>query len=117
VKQPDNYIFLSITWLFHAALKQREIDTIEPIAKLNALAIRVLQGECEMAADNKLLGQLNLIAIRQRPRNVRQIEVSFAVNRNGIFTWQGPADPCPAIRRIVRARDRQRQAGSLALDQ
>jgi molecular chaperone DnaK (HSP70) len=62
-------------------------------------------------AANKLLGQFSLIAIRQRPRSVPQIEVSFALDHDGIFTVQaedkatGKDQPCPAIRRVVRARD------------
>jgi molecular chaperone DnaK len=39
-------------------------------------------------AANKLLGQFNLVAIRQRPRSVLQIEVSFTLDQNGIFTVQ-----------------------------
>ena len=39
-------------------------------------------------AANKLLGQFSLIAIRQRPRSVPQIEVSYTLDQNGIFTVQ-----------------------------
>jgi len=50
----------------------------------NAVTIRVFQGEREMAADNKLLGQLDLVGIPPAPRGVPQIEVSFDIDANGI---------------------------------
>jgi molecular chaperone DnaK len=49
-----------------------------------AVTIRVFQGEREMAADNKLLGQFDLIGIPPAPRGVPQIEVSFDIDANGI---------------------------------
>jgi molecular chaperone DnaK len=49
-----------------------------------AVTIRVFQGEREMAADNKLLGQFDLVGIPQAPRGVPQIEVTFDIDANGI---------------------------------
>ncbi|GIW45458.1 MAG: chaperone protein DnaK [Candidatus Binatia bacterium] len=49
-----------------------------------AVTIRVYQGEREMAADNKLLGQFDLIGIPPAPRGVPQIEVTFDIDANGI---------------------------------
>jgi molecular chaperone DnaK len=50
----------------------------------NAVTIRVFQGEREMAADNKILGQFDLIGIPPAPRGVPQIEVTFDIDANGI---------------------------------
>jgi molecular chaperone DnaK len=50
----------------------------------NAVTIRVAQGEREMAADNKLLGQFDLVGIPPAPRGVPQIEVTFDIDANGI---------------------------------
>ena len=50
----------------------------------NAVTIRVAQGEREMAADNKNLGQFDLVGIPPAPRGVPQIEVSFDIDANGI---------------------------------
>ncbi|VEU76194.1 chaperone protein DnaK [Mycoplasmopsis columboralis] len=50
------------------------------------VTIRVVQGEREMANDNKLLGQFNLGGIEPAPRGVPQIEVTFAIDVNGITT-------------------------------
>src|SRR5467141_1773216 len=49
-----------------------------------AVTIRVYQGEREMAADNKLLGQFNLVGIPPAPRGMPQIEVTFDIDANGI---------------------------------
>ncbi|HSM19387.1 MAG TPA: molecular chaperone DnaK, partial [Hyphomicrobiales bacterium] len=49
-----------------------------------AVTIRVFQGEREMAADNKLLGQFDLVGIPSAPRGVPQIEVAFDIDANGI---------------------------------
>jgi molecular chaperone DnaK len=49
-----------------------------------AVTIRVFQGEREMAADNKLLGQFDLVGIPPAPRGVPQIEVAFDIDANGI---------------------------------
>jgi molecular chaperone DnaK len=49
-----------------------------------AVTIRVFQGEREMAADNKLLGQFDLVGIPPAPRGVPQIEVGFDIDANGI---------------------------------
>merc|ERR1719503_146083 len=49
------------------------------------VGIKVLQGEREMAADNKLLGQFNLTGIPAAPRGVPQIEVTFDIDANGIL--------------------------------
>lgn len=50
----------------------------------NAVTIRVFQGEREMAADNKVLGQFDLMGIPPAPRGVPQIEVTFDIDANGI---------------------------------
>ena len=52
----------------------------------NAVTLRVFQGEREMAADNKMLGQFNLENIPPAPRGVPQIEVTFDIDANGIVT-------------------------------
>ena len=50
----------------------------------SAVTIRVFQGEREMAADNKLLGQFDLVGIPSAPRGVPQVEVTFDIDANGI---------------------------------
>ena len=50
----------------------------------NAVTIRVFQGEREMAADNKMLGQFDLVGIPPAPRGIPQIEVTFDIDANGI---------------------------------
>ncbi|MXR06776.1 molecular chaperone DnaK [Mesomycoplasma hyorhinis] len=50
------------------------------------VTISVVQGERQLAADNKLLGRFNLSGIEQAPRGVPQIEVSFSIDVNGITT-------------------------------
>ena len=52
----------------------------------NAVTIRVFQGEREMAADNKMLGQFNLEHIPPAPRGLPQIEVTFDIDANGIVS-------------------------------
>ncbi|WP_299846526.1 molecular chaperone DnaK [uncultured Roseovarius sp.] len=54
----------------------------------NAVTIRVFQGEREMAADNKMLGQFNLEDIPPAPRGMPQIEVAFDIDANGIVSVQ-----------------------------
>ena len=54
----------------------------------NAVTIRVFQGEREMAADNKMLGQFDLVGIPPAPRGVPQIEVTFDIDANGIVNVQ-----------------------------
>src|SRR5262250_212295 len=49
-----------------------------------AVTIRVFQGEREMAAANKLLGQFDLVGIPPAPRGVPQVEVTFDIDANGI---------------------------------
>ena len=49
-----------------------------------AVSIRVLQGEREMAADNKILGNFELVGIPPAPRGTPQIEVTFDIDANGI---------------------------------
>jgi molecular chaperone DnaK len=49
-----------------------------------AVTIRVFQGEREMAADNKILGQFDLVGIPAAPRGVPQVEVTFDIDANGI---------------------------------
>ena len=50
----------------------------------SAVTIRVFQGEREMAADNKILGQFDLVGIPPAPRGVPQVEVTFDIDANGI---------------------------------
>jgi molecular chaperone DnaK len=50
----------------------------------SAVSIRVFQGEREMAANNKLLGQFDLVGIPMAPRGVPQVEVTFDIDANGI---------------------------------
>jgi molecular chaperone DnaK len=54
----------------------------------NAVTIRVFQGEREMAADNKILGQFDLVGLPPAPRGVPQIEVTFDIDANGIVNVQ-----------------------------
>ncbi len=80
-----------------------------------AVTIRVFQGEREMAADNKILGQFDLVGIPPAPRGVPQVEVAFDIDANGIVNVtgqgqghrQGAADPHPGLRWPVRHRHRQ----------
>ncbi len=51
-----------------------------------AVTIRVFQGEREMAADNKMLGQFDLVGIPSAPRGVPQVEVTFDIDANGIVS-------------------------------
>jgi molecular chaperone DnaK len=53
-----------------------------------AVTIKVYQGEREMAADNKLLGQFDLVGIPPSPRGVPQVEVTFDIDANGIVSVQ-----------------------------
>src|SRR3546814_8927550 len=52
----------------------------------SAVTIRVFQGEREMAQDNKILGQFDLVGIPPAPRGVPQIEVTFDIDANGIVS-------------------------------
>jgi molecular chaperone DnaK (HSP70) len=60
-----------------------------------AVTIRVSQGEREMAADNKLLGQFDLVGLPPAPRGVPQIEVTFDIDANGIVRFR-PRTRAPA---------------------
>jgi molecular chaperone DnaK len=53
-----------------------------------AVTIRVFQGEREMAADNKILGQFDLVGLPPAPRGMPQIEVNFDIDANGIVSVQ-----------------------------
>src|SRR5712671_2479462 len=53
-----------------------------------AVTVRVFQGEREMASDNKLLGQFDLVGLPSAPRGVPQIEVTFDIDANGIVSVQ-----------------------------
>ncbi len=52
----------------------------------SAVTIRVFQGEREMAADNKMLGQFDLVGIPSSPRGIPQIEVTFDIDANGLVS-------------------------------
>ena len=77
-----------------AHLRRRRIGAVIPTKKgqvfstaedsQNAVTIRVFQGEREMAADNKILGQFDLMGIPPAPRGMPQIEVTFDIDANGI---------------------------------
>jgi molecular chaperone DnaK len=54
----------------------------------SAVTIRVFQGERDMAADNKILGQFDLLGIPPAPRGVPQVEVTFDIDANGIVAVQ-----------------------------
>lgn len=56
-----------------------------PLLLLAQVGIKVYQGEREMAAANKLLGQFDLVGIPPAPRGIPQIEVTFDVDANGIM--------------------------------
>src|SRR2546423_4563316 len=62
--------------------KSHEFSTADD--NQTAVTIRVFQGEREMAADNKLLGQFDLVGIPPAPRGVPQIEVTFDIDANGL---------------------------------
>ena len=62
--------------------KSQVFSTAEDLQ--SAVTIRVFQGEREMAADNKMLGQFDLVGIPPAPRGVPQIEVTFDIDANGI---------------------------------
>ena len=77
-----------------------------------AVTIRVFQGEREMAADNKLLGQFDLVGIPPAPRGLPQIEVTFDIDANGIVnvsakdkaSGKEQTHPHPGLRRAERGR-------------
>ena len=86
----------------------------------SAVTIRVSQGEREMAADNKLLGQFDLVGIPPAPRGVPQIEVAFDIDANGIVnvsakdkaTGKEQQIRIQASGGLSRRRDRADGAGS-----
>ena len=88
-----------------------------------AVTIRVFQGEREMAADNKMLGQFDLVGLPPAPRGVPQVEVTFDIDANGIVIGhgegqghgQGAADPHPGVRRPFRERHREDGEGGREL--
>src|SRR5262249_14485146 len=65
------------------AAKKQTFSTAED--NQPAVTVRVFQGEREMAADNRLLGQFNLDGIPPAPRGMPQIEVAFDIDANGIL--------------------------------
>ena len=75
--------------LVASGLVRRKLDGVRLLGKgelTSAVTIRVFQGEREMAADNKLLGQFDLVGIPSAPRGVPQIEVTFDIDANGIVS-------------------------------
>ena len=70
-----------------------------------AVTIRVFQGEREMAADNKMLGQFDLVGIPAAPRGIPQIEVTFDIGQ-GQGNQQGAGHPHPGLGRPQRRRYR-----------
>src|SRR5467141_54932 len=75
-----------------------------------AVTIRVFQGEREMAADNKLLGQFDLVGIPPAPRGLPQIDVTFDIDANGIVNVSakdkgtGKSRPSASKRPVASAR-------------
>merc|ERR1719162_771228 len=67
------------------------------------VGIKVLQGEREMAADNKMLGQFDLVGIPPAPRGVPQIEVSFDIDANGLVNV-GASDKSTGKKQSVTIR-------------
>merc|ERR1712151_159613 len=67
------------------------------------VGIKVFQGEREMAADNKLLGQFDLVGIPPAPRGVPQIEVSFDIDANGVVNV-GAVDKSTGKKQSVTVR-------------
>merc|ERR1712187_489704 len=67
------------------------------------VGIKVFQGEREMAADNKLLGQFDLVGIPPAPRGVPQIEVSFDIDANGVVNV-GAVDKSTGRKQSVTVR-------------
>merc|ERR1719499_2220803 len=67
------------------------------------VGIKVFQGEREMAADNKLLGQFDLVGIPPAPRDVPQIEVSFDIDANGVVNV-GAVDKSTGKKQSVTVR-------------
>lgn len=65
-------------------LASRAHPVLGPAARGAQVGIKVFQGEREMAADNKLLGQFDLVGLPPAPRGVPQIEVSFDIDANGV---------------------------------
>ena len=76
--------------------------------------VHVVQGEREMAADNKTLGRFELVGIPPAPRGVPQIEVTFDIDADGVVnvsakdlgTGQAAGDPRDGLQRPLRGRDR-----------
>jgi molecular chaperone DnaK len=73
-----------------------------------AVTIRVFQGEREMAADNKMLGQFDLVGIPSAPRGVPQIEVTFDIDANGIVNVSAKDKATGKEQQIGRASCRER---------
>ncbi|MGY4435193.1 molecular chaperone DnaK [Bradyrhizobium sp. F1.13.1] len=67
-----------------------------------AVTIRVFQGEREMAPDNKLLGQFDLVGIPPAPRGVPQIEVTFDIDANGIVNVSAAKDKASGKEQSIR---------------
>ena len=75
-----------------------------------AVTIKVYQGEREMAADNKLLGQFDLMGIPPAPRGVPQIEVTFDIDANGIVSVQAK-DKATGKEQQIRIQAQRRAVG------
>merc|ERR1712118_578046 len=67
------------------------------------VGIKVMQGEREMAADNKMLGNFDLVGIPPAPRGVPQIEVSFDIDANGIVNV-GASDKSTGKKQSIQIR-------------
>ncbi|VAH79947.1 unnamed protein product [Triticum turgidum subsp. durum] len=76
----DSSVGLLLFWLCSLQVFSTAADNQTQVG------IRVLQGEREMATDNKLLGEFDLVGIPPAPRGLPQIEVTFDIDANGIVT-------------------------------
>ena len=63
----------------------RHTISLSVCVRVRQVGIKVFQGERAMAADNKMLGQFDLIGIPPAPRGVPQVEVTFDIDANGIM--------------------------------
>jgi molecular chaperone DnaK len=80
---PDEVVAIGAA--IQAGVLQGDVkDVLTAEDNQNAVTIRVFQGEREMAADNKVLGQFDLMGIPPAPRGMPQIEVTFDIDANGI---------------------------------
>ena len=79
------HIIIKLLLIFHSRLIIFTLQVFSTAADgQTQVEIKVHQGEREMAADNKILGQFQLVGIPPAPRGVPQVEVTFDIDANGI---------------------------------